>query len=490
MNHSWTFKTKLSGSLAALVALGALEAGVAVYALRSVVVSKDAVITAAIDRLAAASQVSGGVAGQLSGLQGFLITPIDELLTGFAAGRKEAVEAIKRLEATAQTEEDQQLTARISEAHTVLTKLQEKVISLRTGKNGFDLAARLFQSETRPAQTRLLREIAALTEKQQQHVEETRAAATARASMAVTSVVVLAISLVLCAAVCGIVLAKALSRKIGFAVQHVQSASSELQAVASQQVSGAREAATGISEVSTTISELLATSRQIAESARQVAQIAEETAAAARSGDQVVVKSQESIEGIREQIQGIVNHMLELGRKSQQIGGILDIINELAEQTNILSINASIEAAGAGEQGRRFAVVGDEIRKLADRVSGSTKEMRGLVDEIRGAINTTVLATEGGSKTVDTGLRHFEEVTRGFKQIAGLVMTTTQAAREIELSTKQQSTAVEQVNSAITSAAEASRQTETSSGQMLQTATQLSHLSRDLTEIVQPQAST
>ena len=70
--------------------------------------------------------------------------------------------------------------------------------------------------------------------------------------------------------------------------------------------------------------------------------------------------------------------MLDLGRKSQQIGGVLEIINELSEQTNILSINASIEAAGAGENGKRFAVVADEIRKLAERVGGSTKEIRGL----------------------------------------------------------------------------------------------------------------
>ena len=91
--------------------------------------------------------------------------------------------------------------------------------------------------------------------------------------------------------------------------------------------------------------------------------------------------------------------MLELGKKSQQIGSILEIIDELAEQTNILAINATIEAAGAGDSGRRFSVVADEIRKLADRVASSTKEIRTLIDEIRSAVNTTVMATESGSKT-------------------------------------------------------------------------------------------
>ena len=112
-----------------------------------------------------------------------------------------------------------------------------------------------------------------------------------------------------------------------------------------------------------TIKELLATARQIAESAQRVAGMAAESASAAQSGDQTVQKTQVDVAGIRAQVDQIVSHMLDLGRKSQQIGAILEIINELAEQTNILAINATIEAAGAGEAGKRFSVVADEIRK-------------------------------------------------------------------------------------------------------------------------------
>jgi methyl-accepting chemotaxis protein len=181
--------------------------------------------------------------------------------------------------------------------------------------------------------------------------------------------------------------------------------------------------------------------------------------------------------------------MLELAKKSQQIGAVLDIVAELAEQTNILAINATIEAAGANEAGKRFAVVADEIRKLADRVAGSTKEIRGLIEDVRSSVNTTIMTTEGGSKSVDAGAKQFSEVAAAFGEIAGLVGTTTEAAREIELSTKQQSTAVEQVNVAITSAAQATQETEASSGQTLQTAVELTGLSRALLRIVQPQAA-
>ncbi|WP_406850231.1 methyl-accepting chemotaxis protein, partial [Chromobacterium phragmitis] len=281
---------------------------------------------------------------------------------------------------------------------------------------------------------------------------------------------------------------RSLTERLGAAVGHVQSSSAELQAAATQQASGAREQASAMSEISTTISELGVTSRQIAESAQRVAQIAEQTATAARNGEGTVERGQESISGIRRQTDLVVSHMLDLGRKSQEIGAVLDIVSELAEQTNILAINATIEASGAGEAGRRFAVVAEEIRKLADRVAASTKGIRTQIDDVRGAVNTTVMATESGAKAVDLGARQFADVAMAFKQIADLVLTTTEAVREIELSTKQQATAADQVRSAVSEVAQATQETETSSTQTLQTASQLAGLSMDLRRLVHPRA--
>jgi methyl-accepting chemotaxis protein len=285
----------------------------------------------------------------------------------------------------------------------------------------------------------------------------------------------------------GFLIARSLTQQVGSAVRHIQASSTELQAASNQQATGAREQATAMSEITTTISELLATSRQIADSARRVAEIAEQTSTSARGGEGTVIKGRDAIAGIRRQVDAIVSQMLELGKKSQQIGAVLDIVSELAEQTNILAINATIEAAGAGEAGKRFGVVADEIRKLADRVGGSTKEIRNLIDDVRSSVNSTVMTTETGSKAVEAGAEQFGGVATAFGLIVQQVSTATEAAKEIELSTKQQATAVEQVNVAVTNVAQASKESEVSTGQTLRTASELSQLSQDLLRLVQAQ---
>jgi methyl-accepting chemotaxis protein len=425
-----------------------------------------------------------------TGQRGYVITGNDTYLEPYRAALGEirkTFDTVRRL--TADNPNQQRRLDLMSPIIDTRLATLNTVIDLRRTA-GSDAAARSISSNRGKDLMDQIRRLAADMRSDEQGLLVQRAAR-AEASARAAKIIMIAGSIlgaVLVVAI-GWFITKSLSTQIGAAVQHVQSSSAELQSTASQQATGAKEQSTAVNEISTTINELLVTTRQIADSAQRVAQIAEQTSTAARSGDGTVMKAQESIGGIRRQVDLVVSHMLELGQKSQQIGTVLDIVSELAEQTNILAINATIEAAGAGEAGQRFAVVADEIRKLADRVAGSTKEVRTLIEDVRTAVNTTVMATETGSKAVDAGSRQFDDVAAVFKQIADLVTTTTEAAREIELSTKQQTTAVEQVNLAIANVAQTTRETEASSGQTLQTASQLSVLSRDLLRLVQPQAA-
>ena len=425
-----------------------------------------------------------------TGQRGYVITGEDAFLDPYQSALGDLPRVVKELrELTADNPNQQKSIDNIEPL--IATKLGElkAVIDLRRA-GALRQATELVKAGEGKKTMDDLRRIAGQMENEERQLLKVRAdEAESAANGAKSTILYGTLICLLSVSAVAFLITRSLSSQIGQAVQHVQNSSVELQSTANQQASGAKESSTAMNEIATTISELLATSQQIAESAQRVAHVAEESSAAARTGDETAGRAHESVNGIKRQVDVIVTHMLDLGKKSQQIGGVLEIINELAEQTNILAINATIEAAGAGDAGKRFAVVADEIRKLADRVGGSTKEIRALIEEIRAAVNTTVMATEGGTKAVDLGARQFMEVTAALKQITGLLGATTEAAREIELSTRQQATAVEQVNLAIANVSTATRETETSLGQTLQTATQLTGLSRELTRLIRPKAS-
>jgi methyl-accepting chemotaxis protein len=422
-----------------------------------------------------------------TGDRGYVITGDDSYLEPYnAAIAVIAPTMADLLKLTADNAEQQRRLATVSSAIDAKLADSRQHIDLRRTE-GFDAAAKSVSTNAGKIHMDQIRARVAEADQAERDLLKTRADE-AHASADMTQLIIVWGGVLGTLAVCliGWLISRSLANQIGSAVGQVRSSSTELQAAANQQASGAKEQATAMAEISTTISELLASSRQIAESAQRVAHNAEETANAARTGHGTVDMTHESIASIRRQVDQIVSHMLELGKKSQEIGAVLDIVSELAEQTNILAINATIEAAGAGDAGKRFAVVADEIRNLADRVGGSTKEVRALIDDVRSAVNTTVMATETGSKAVDAGSRQFGDLAFAFKAIASLVATTTEAAREIELSTKQQSTAVEQVNIAVANVSQASVETETSAGQTLQTVSQMAILSKDLLRIIRP----
>jgi CHASE3 domain sensor protein len=490
MTREWTFAKKLAGGF---ITAGLTLLVIAIFGYQSThrLIENDRWLGHTQQVRRDLAELRGLVTDAETGARGYVIAGNESFLGPYRAAVSKTEQKIEEVRGMISDNPEQlrRLDAVVPLVQSKLALMRTAIEERRTG--GVETAAKFIASGEGEAAMDNVRRILAEMDRNEESLLLKRSQE-AEASAQTTKAVILWGSLAGAAFVALVAwfITRALTRQIGEAAQGMQSSSTELQASASQQATGAREQAMSMSEIATTISELLATSRQIAESAQRVAQIAEQTATAARSGDGTVLKAQDAILGIRRQVDQIVGHMLELGKKSQQIGAVLDIVFELAEQTNILAINATIEAAGAGEAGKRFAVVADEIRKLADRVTGSTKEIRTLIDDVRSAVNTTVMSTEAGSKAVDTGSKLFGDVATAFKHIASLVGTTTEAAREIELSTKQQATAVEQVNVAIANVAQATRETETSSTQTLQTASQLATLSRNLLQVVQARSAT
>lgn len=260
----------------------------------------------------------------------------------------------------------------------------------------------------------------------------------------------------------------------------LSAAAAEMSATSQQQASGSTEQASAVAEVTSTIEELGYTSRQIAQSAEQVSDAASATLENISQGQSAVDESVSAMERIKGKVQDVATRILALGERSQQIGEIIDLIDDISDETHLLSLNAAIEAAGAGEYGRRFAVVAAEVKNLANRTIAAAKEVKSVVAEIQAATSSAVMATEEGVKEVERGALLANRAGQVMDTIVMMAERTVQSSQEISLATSQQQTASEQVVETMRDVAEVSRQTAAGSRQMAEAAATLTAIAERL----------
>ena len=200
-------------------------------------------------------------------------------------------------------------------------------------------------------------------------------------------------------------------------VVHVSSVTAEILANSEEQTRGIDKLAASTSEITSTIEELSSSAKQIAANAESVAKIAEDSENMGLQGTESVLAS------------------IHISKKAQKIGDVLEIIKEIAGETHILALNASIEASVAGEFGKRFGVVASEVRRLAERTKTSAEEIKGIVTEIQSATNDV---EKGGDVVQKAG--------QSIEAILNLIKKTSDAARQIVMTTHQQKSATEQVS--------------------------------------------
>jgi methyl-accepting chemotaxis protein len=282
-------------------------------------------------------------------------------------------------------------------------------------------------------------------------------------------------------------MAESLSRlaaQLQGAIDRVGGAASEIFGSSRHAERGSAEQASSIAQTTTTMDELLSASKQIASSADAVVKIAERTLQAAKSGEDAVQQSIAGMQEIASNNRQTAERILELSERNQQIGNIVDLIDEIADKSDLLALNAAIEGARAGEAGKGFAVVATEMRSLAENVVESTKEIKALITEIQKASNASVLATEGQMKATERGTQIALRTGEQLREILQMVVQTTEAAKQISLATQQQRTGTEQVVQSMAEIARIARANVAGAAQTTTSTSELARLSEELKQAV------
>lgn len=249
----------------------------------------------------------------------------------------------------------------------------------------------------------------------------------------------------------GIWLVLKASRQMNDSASTIASSTTQIAATVEQQERIAQQQAASVNETTTTMDELGTSSRQSAEQAEVAAAGAQQALELAEGGTRAVDRTLQGMGTLREKVGAIADQIMRLSEQTSQIGSISGLVSDLANQTNMLALNAAVEAVRAGEHGKGFAVVSGEIRKLADQSKQSAEKINALVADIQNAINSTVMATDEGTKTVEEGVRIARETAEAFVGVADAVNNVVLNSQQISLNVKQQAVAIQQVVTAMNS---------------------------------------
>ncbi len=230
--------------------------------------------------------------------------------------------------------------------------------------------------------------------------------------------------------------------------------------VSAEQSDGATRQASAVQETSSTVEEMAVTAREIMERAKMMYDVASKTLNACHDGQGKLDQAQADFQGITEQVDAIRDAMVMLEERFKETYRIVELMEKVAERTELLAMNATLEAAGAGAEERRFSVVAISTRTLASKARDATKEIRALVEAIQEATMKSTRIAEGGREKVAAGGSAIEGVVDALKTISSLADSTLSAAREITVSTEHQTSASEQLATAISEVSEIASQVE------------------------------
>ncbi len=274
------------------------------------------------------------------------------------------------------------------------------------------------------------------------------------------------------------------TRKTLEGVEVINGASSEMSVTISQLVANTLTFSDSVNETTTTVEQVKQAAGLASEKAKGVARTSREAVRISAAGKQATEETVSKMTLIREQMEYIGDTVVKLSKHSRAIEDIIVAVQDLSDQSNLLAVNASIEAARAGDQGKGFAVVAHEIKELADQSKEATQNIRSILEETRKWVSAVVMATEHGTKAVDAGVEQSVVAGESIEMLARTVEEAAQAASVIEASGEQQFAGVEQVSLAMKSIDQALHQHRAATNQLDDLSKHLLELGESLRQIV------
>jgi len=273
-------------------------------------------------------------------------------------------------------------------------------------------------------------------------------------------------------------------KSIAAGAQSVVSAASAMATTSNQVATASHQQSEAASNMAATVEEMTVSINHVGDRAQEANRISSESGQLASSGEKVIGQTVSDIQDIALTVHEAAELMHGLEQHSQQISKIVSVIKEVADQTNLLALNAAIEAARAGEQGRGFAVVADEVRKLAERTGNSTKEIASTVDAMRTNASNAVICMQGVVSKVTDGVERAQEANRSIKQIGEGSRNAVAMVTEITSAIREQGSATNNIATQVERIAQMSEESSAAAGNSAQTAQDLDRLAMDMQRIV------
>ncbi|PWB56974.1 MAG: chemotaxis protein [Candidatus Methanoperedenaceae archaeon] len=367
----------------------------------------------------------------------------------------------------------------IAELQAEYEKEQDKIISL-TNEGKHEEAINVSINEIRPVRTELINTIDKYVSNNKKKESESRAVIIATNSRFSLLMIVSSIIAFISGSVIGLYITRSITYQLRDATGRLSSSSAEILATTTQLAAGASETATAVIETTATTEEVRQISLLSGEKSRYISEIAQKAASSAHKGNTALAQNVEAINKIKGQMELVTQSIVKLSEQSQTIGEINTTVNDLAEQSNLLAVNAAIEAAKAGEQGKGFAVVAAEIKILAGQSKQATAQVRSILSEIQKATSAAVMATEQASKAVDAGVNQATEAGESIRNLTETIKEASEASTQGAVSSQQQLTGIDQITKAMENIKQATQQNSAGAKQAERAAQDLNELGQKL----------